>query len=239
LTGLSQTVRRLLTTSYPLADTLAETYLRKRNIAITPDLRALRYHPRCSYRTSDPATGTDSYETWPALIAAVTDVAGYTTGLHRTWLDPSRVDKAPIPSPRRALGDIAGHGVWFGAVNDVMAVGEGLETVLSVRTAVPGMPMVATLSASHLGVFRLPQTLRRLYIAQDKDPAGERAARKLSGSALCLGVEPVMLTPSRNDFNDDLRELGIEVLQAAMRKQLHIEDVDRFMVPGRGPGGSC
>jgi hypothetical protein len=117
---------------------------------VTPDLRALRFHPRCFYRTTDAATGADRYEVWPALLAAVTDVDGKVTGLHRTWLDPSGHDKAPVPSPRRALGELASHGVRFGTAHDIMAAGEGLETVLSVRTAVPAMPMAAALSSSHL-----------------------------------------------------------------------------------------
>jgi hypothetical protein len=234
-TGLPQGVRRLLVTSFPLAGSLAETYLHVRGIAVAPDLRALRFHPRCFYRSTDPATGADWYETWPALLAAVTDIAGHVTGLHRTWLDPSGCLKAAVPSPRRSLGEIAGHGVWFGAVDDVMAVGEGLETVLSVHTAVPAMPMAAALSSGHLGVFRPPYTLRRLYIAQDNDPAGQLAVQKLSRSALCVGIEPVVLTPTLKDFNDDLRLFGVDALQAALRKQLRPEDAARFLVSGALP----
>jgi hypothetical protein len=221
-------------TSWPLPGTLAETYLRARGIAVMPDLRALRFHPRCFYRTTDPATGADRHETWPALLAAVTDIPGCVTGLHRTFLDPSGCDKAAVPSPRRSLGEIAGHGVWFGAADDVMAVGEGLETVLSVRTAVPAMPIAAALSSGHLGVFRPPYTLRRLYIAQDNDPAGELAAQKLSRSALCVGIEPIVLTPTLKDFKDDLRQFGVDALRTALRKQLRPEDVSRFMAPEAG-----
>jgi len=236
-TGLPQGVRRLLTTSYPLAGTLAESYLRARGIAVTPDLRALRFHPRCFYRTTDAATGADRYETWPALLAVVRDAAGHVTGVHRTWIDPTRCDKAPLPSPRRSLGDIAGHGVWFGEfgdADDVMVAGEGLETVLSVRTAVPAMSMAAALSSSHLAVFRPPYTLRRIYIAQDNDPAGQLATQKLSRSAMCTGVEPVVLTPTLGDFNDDLRRFGVDALRAALREQLRPEDASRFMAPDAG-----
>jgi Toprim domain len=236
-TGLPQGVRPLLVTSYPLAGSLAETYLHARGIAVTPDLRALRFHPRCFYRTTDPATGADRYEAWPALLAAVTDIPGRVTGLHRTWLDPVGIGKAAVPSPRRSLGAIAGHGVWFGAVDDVMAVGEGLETVLSVRTAVPAMPMAAALSSGHLGVFRPPYTLRRLYIAQDNDPAGELAAQKLSRSAMCTGIEPIVLRSKLKDFNDDLRQLGIDALRTALREQLRPEDVSRFMALEAGRVG--
>ncbi len=228
--GLPETVRKLLVTSYPLARTIAETYLRvARGIAVTPDLRALRFHPRCFYRTTDAATGANRYEVWPALLATVTDVDGKVTGLHRTWLDPSGCDKAPVPSPRRALGELASHGVRFGTARDVMAAGEGLETVLSVRTAVSAMPMAAALSSGHLAVFRPPYTLRRLYVAQDNDPAGQRAAHQLSVRALCVGIDAVLLTPTLKDFNDDLHQLGVDALQARLREQLRPEDVSRFM----------
>jgi phage/plasmid primase-like uncharacterized protein len=227
--GLPEAVRKLLVTSYLLAGTLAETYLRARGITVTPDLRALRFHPRCFYRTTDAATGANRYEVWPALLATVTDVDGKVTGLHRTWLDPSGRDKAPVPSPRRALGELASHGVRFGTAHDVMAAGEGLETVLSVRTAVSAMPMAAALSSGHLAVFRPPYTLRRLYVAQDNDPAGQGAAHQLSVRALCVGIDAIVLTPALKDFNDDLRQFGVEALQARLREQLRPEDVSRFM----------
>jgi Toprim domain len=132
-------------------------------------LSALRFHPRCYYRPDDDAPT----ETWPALIAAVTDLSGTITGAHRTWLDPCGRDKAPVDSPRRAMGDLLGNGVRFGIAHDVMAAGEGIETVLSVRRALPTMPMVAALSANHLAVLLFPATLRRLYVARDRDAAGK------------------------------------------------------------------
>ncbi len=232
--GLPDVARRLLVMSYPLAGTIAEIYLQTRGIAITPDLRALRFHPRCFYRTTDEATGANRYEVWPALLATVTDLNGKVTGVHRTWLDPSGRDKAPVSSPRRALGDLAGHGVRFGTADDVMAAGEGLETVLSVRTILPAMPMAAALSANHLAVFRPPPTLRRLYVAHDNDPAGQRAVQQLSLRAHAAGIEAIMLTPSLKDFNDDLRHLGVDALRAALREQLVPEDVSRFMASETG-----
>jgi hypothetical protein len=236
--GLPDAARRLLVMSYPLADTIAETYLRTRGIAITPDLRPLRFHPRCFYRITDEATGKDRYEVWPALLATITDLDGKVTGVHRTWLDPSGLDKAPVSSPRRAMGHLFGHGVRFGTAADVMAAGEGLETVLSVRTILPTMPMAAALSANHLAAFRLPPTLRRIYVAQDNDPAGQRAAQELIRRAQAAGIEALPLTPSLKDFNEDLRNLGAAALRAALREQLAPEDVVRFMASATDAGMS-
>jgi DNA primase len=91
------------------------------------------------------------------------------------------------------------------------------------------MPMAAALSSSHLAVFRPPYTLRRLYIVQDNDRAGQLAAQKLSRSALCVGIEPVVLTSTLKDFNDDLRQFGVDAVQTALREQLCPEDASRFM----------
>jgi len=234
--GLPKAARRLLVMSHPIAGTIAETYLRTRGIAITPDLRALRFHPRCFYRVTDEATGKDRYEVWPVLLATVTALDGKVTGVHRTWLDPSGLDKAPVSSPRRALGELLGHGVRFGTANDVMAAGEGLETVLSVRSVMPAMPMAAALSANLLAAFRLPLTLRRIYVACDNDPAGQRAAQQLSRRAQATGIEPLILTPTLGDFNDDLCHLGVAALRAALREQLAPEDVARFMEPANEAG---
>ena len=60
--GLPEAARRLLVMSYPLAGTVAETYLQNRGIAITPDLLTLRFHPRCFYRATDEVTGANHYE---------------------------------------------------------------------------------------------------------------------------------------------------------------------------------
>src|SRR5260370_42211354 len=69
--GLPKAARRLLVMSYPIAGTIAETYLRTRGIAITPDLRALRFHPRCFYRITDEATGKDRFEVWPVASSVI------------------------------------------------------------------------------------------------------------------------------------------------------------------------
>jgi hypothetical protein len=211
--------------SRPITGTLAQAYLLSRGITTVRDDDPLRFHPRCYYRPAEDSP----VETWPALIAAVTDLGGTITGAHRTWLDPSGSDKAPIDSPRRAMGHLLGHGVRFGVAADVMAAGEGIETMLSLRVILPTLPMVAALSANHLAALLLPPTLRRLYVARDADPAGDAAMDRLCNRAEAAGIESFVLSPSFDDFNDDLRRLGIEWLRASVRRQLAPQDVGRFL----------
>jgi hypothetical protein len=223
--GSPESARRLYAMSRPITGTLAQAYLHSRGITTVAHSDPLRFHPRCYYRPDEQCPT----ETWPALIAAVTDPGGTITGAHRTWLDPSGHDKAPIDSPRRAMGHLLGHGVRFGVAADVMAAGEGVETMLSLRMILPTLPMVAALSANHLAALLLPRTLRRLYVARDTDPAGEAATASLCTRAEAAGIEPFVLSPCLDDFNDDLRRLGIEGLCSSVRRQLVPQDVVRFL----------
>jgi len=224
-TGSPESARRLFAMSSPIAGTLVEIYLHQRGITELPDIGSLRFHPRCYYRPdADAAT-----ETWPAMIAAVTDLQGAITGVHRTWLDPSGCGKAPVDTPRRAMGHLLGHAVRFGPAGHVMAAGEGIETMLSLRCVMPTMAMVAALSAAHLAAILFPETLRRLYIVRDNDRAGDGAMKGLIERTQATGIEAIALSPQYGDFNEDLRNFDIKALHAALRIQLAPEDVARFL----------
>ena len=180
--GSPEAARRLFASARPIHGSIAETYLRNRGISELRGVAALRFHPNCFYRAREDAPR----EIWPALIAAVTDVLGTVTGVQRTWLERDGSDKAPIATPRRAMGHLLGNGVRFGvggpapAQAEVVAAGEGLETMLSLRCVLPAMPMIAALSATHLAALVLPPGLRRLYVARDDDRSGRRAAEMLA-----------------------------------------------------------
>jgi hypothetical protein len=224
-TGSSEVARRLFAMSQPITGTVAEAYLRKRGITALHGTGSLRFHPRCYYRPDEHSPT----ETWPAMIASVTDLAGRITGAHRTWLSPDGDGKAPIDTPRRAMGELLGHAVRFGVTQNVMAAGEGIETMLSLRCVLPTMPMVAALSAAHLSAILFPDILRRLYIARDDDPAGDGAMAALIDRAEQAGIEAIVLSPALGDFNEDLRVLGIDALRTAIRVQIAPQDVARFM----------
>jgi hypothetical protein len=223
--GSPEAARRLFAISLPIIGTLAQSYLRRRGITALFDNESLRFHPRCYYRPDDHR----ATEIRPAMIAAVTDLDGRLTGIHRTWLTPDGTGKAPIATPRRAMGNLLGHAVHFGELDNVMAVGEGIETVLSLRSAIPHMPMAAALSATHLSAMCFPPTLRRLYIIRDKDPAGDAACDALITRAHTAGIQTIVLSPDRKDFNDDLQALGIESLRTAIAGQLLRRDRIRYV----------
>jgi len=159
----------------PLPGTIAEACLRKRRITAPLIDASLRFHPRCYYRDDD---GTHS-RGWPALLAAVTNADGATTGVHRTWLNPAG-GEAPVATQRRALGSLLGNGVRFGRADDIAAIGEGLETVLSLRSVFPNLPMVAAFSARHR-----PLALNMLDSQKPASGASRDGMHLLVMQALC------------------------------------------------------
>lgn len=226
--GSPEAARRLWAMGKPIRDTVAERYLSNRSLNDFGQMASLRFHPRCYYWRDDQPSGFKP-ETWPALLAKVTDNHGTLTGLHRTWLDPLTATKAPRNPNRKAMGNLLGHAVRFGQAADIMVVGEGLETMLSLRMALPTLPAAAALSGNHLAAFLLPDQLRRLYIAVDADIAGQNAATKLTERMEPQGIETIRLHPACGDFNDDLRSAGLGELRANLRAQLAPIDVKRLL----------
>ncbi len=212
----------------PIDNTRGEDYLRARRIDRCR-FPALRFHDALPYRHA-----SGRWSRYPAMIAAVTDDVGDLQGIQRTWLDTLHPRQAPVRRPRKALGKIHGCAVRFGepATAATLLVGEGIETVLSVVTVLPGAPLqgasplqgaappdtvaAAALSAGSLGAFMPPKHITRLVIAQDRDEAGERASRRLQLRCTRLGIATAVLLPAGNDFNNDIVVHGPEHLAARL-----------------------
>ncbi len=205
-----EAARRLWQRCRVVDGTHAEAYLRARALHRCR-FPALRFHPSLIYRDAGAPRRL------PALVAAVTGDDGTLTGVHRTWLDPRRPAKASVARPRKALGRVHGLAVRFGVPDaGTLLVGEGIETVLSIVTALPDAVAAAALSAGSLGAFAPPAGLRRLVIARDNDPEGERAAERLARRCASARVDALAIVPQGDDFNDDLVTLGPAALRARL-----------------------
>ena len=209
----TEAARRLWRRCRAIDGTHAERYLRARGLARCR-FAALRFHPELRYREGS------SVRRLPALVAAVTGDDGAVSGVQRTWLDPRSPAKAGVASPRKALGRIYGLAVRFGRPTDgaSLLVGEGIETVLSLVTAVPEIIAAAALSAGSLGAFAPPPGVARLVIARDNDEEGEQAAERLARRCARAGVAALVVVPEGDDFNEDLVALGPDTLGARMRR---------------------
>lgn len=128
------------------------------------------------------------------------------------------------------MGNILGNAVRFGSADDVMIAGEGIETMLSLREVLPTMPVAAATSSAHLAAIMFPPTLRRLYVARDRDLAGDAAFGALTERTQAGGIELVSLIPDLADFNDDLRQHGAGALAKRVRHHLREQDQTRFSV---------
>ena len=203
------------------AGTLVETYLRNRGIKAVA---------RCG-RAALPSALLLS----PGRQLADRDLAGDDRRRHRSFRRHHRRASHLACAGRRSArrrstrrdgpwASLLGHAVRFGAADDVLAAGEGIETMLSLRCALPAMPMAAALSANHLAAILFPPTLRRLYIARDADAAGDMALAALTERAEAAGIEALALSPRMGDFNEDLRAFGLGALRAALRIQLAPQD---------------
>lgn len=224
-TGGREFAGRLFTSSRALVGSIGETHLRNRGIEIQPDFGALRFHPRCFHGTNEDGKSVF----WPALVAAVSDLGGDLTGISRTYLARNGLAKAPVEPQRRAKGDILGNGIRFGMANDIMAAGEGIETTLSLRAAMPALPMVAATSSNHLSALIFPSTLRTLLVIRDNDHAGDRATDALFARGQAAGIDVVLIEPELDDLNSDLIKFGRGRLIHRVREQLPAVLIERFM----------
>ena len=206
----AEAARRLWRRCRAIDGTHAEAYLRARGLDRCR-FPALRFHPRLFYRDGG------GVRRLPALVAAVTAHDDVVAGVLRTWLDPDRPMKATVTRPRKALGRVHGRAVRFGQPGaGTLLVGEGIETVLSIVTAIPDAVAAAALSAGSLGAFAPPAGVTRLVIARDNDAEGERAAERLARRCARARVAALVVAPAGDDFNSDLIALGAPALRARL-----------------------
>lgn len=140
-------------------------------------------------------------------MALVTDaVTCKPISLHRTWI---RADgkKADV-KPARML--IKGHRVKGGlirlwpdeAVTHGLAVGEGIETMLSLAHAYT--PVWSCIDASNLAAFPLLNGIESLVIAADGDAPGRQAAGACAARWRRAGRQAAIVDPGNDrDWNNE------------------------------------
>lgn len=190
--------RRVFANSGPVVPgTLASAYLAARlpGVPLPPDLwPVLRFLPDASH---------PSRARLPAMVAAVRDVAGNLSAVHRTYLAAPGV-KAAIDPPRATLGSVAGGAVRLWPMAAELVVGEGIETSLAAAHMLR-LPAWAAVSAGNLAdALALPAEVRAVVIAADHDPPGIKAARAAAARWRQEGRRVRIATPDRPgaDFAD-------------------------------------
>ena len=191
--------KRLWSKTLPIAGTIAETYLRGRDITC-PLPATLRFHPEVWHGPTA--------RRWPAMVAAVQG-AGL-PAVHRTFLRPDGMGKAGLDGgDKLMLGATAGGAVRLSDRPSRLVVAEGIETSLSLSCGLLEGPATlwAALSTSGIRGLQLPDRPGRLTIAPDGDEPGRTAGHALAERAHGLGWDVSILDPGTGrDFNDILQE---------------------------------
>lgn len=152
----------------PAGGTLVEAYLRSRGIepeAIGGVPPSLRFDPDATY----PDTG----EILPAMVAGVQDPSDRVVAIHRTFLRADGSGKADVDPAKMMLGPCWRGAVRFAAAGPVLAIGEGIETCLSVlqslRRAGDATPVWAALSLGNIAGGGDGETHRRVKHPEKPD----------------------------------------------------------------------
>ncbi len=128
------------------------------------------------------------------------------------------------PEPKKLLGHMLGNAVRFGQMTGNAVAGEGVETVLSVRCALPRWHHLAGLTANHLAAMKFDPRIKRLWVAHDNDEEGFGSLAALRKRGAAEGIEIVPLAPIAKDHNTDLqqfvRERGADIGRAMFTDRL-------------------
>lgn len=178
----------------PLAGTLAERYLvEARGIELSRLKHppgALRFNPACDH--IDEATG--EVTTWPAMVSAMTR-GKKLVGLHRTWITPDGLAKAPVTPAKKMSGSVRGAAIRLSSGPsglspsmaakkgraDPLVIGEGIETTLTAAVARPDYRAWAAGSLSLMGLLEWPACASAAVLLQDADwkPEAVRAFERV------------------------------------------------------------
>jgi len=167
-------------------------YLRARGLEVGDDIPCLRFVKSLGYYEDGKPRGH-----YPAMLAAVRDALGQVISVHRTYLARDYSGKAPVKTPKKLTkGCSSGGGIWLYPPGPVVAVAEGIETALAVRL-MTRLPVVATISATHMARWEPPPVVREVLIAADADKAGAKGARDLLERLHAIGIRGAVYAPPR------------------------------------------
>lgn len=180
----------------PIDGTPAETYLARRGVCYHGE--ALRWHPSCPF---------GERVRHGCMIALVSNIiTNEPQAIHRTAIDVNgrKID-------RKAYGPIGGGAVKLtddADVDRVLAIGEGIETTLSIRRLpdLSSMPAWSVLNANGMCRFPALPGIESVWIAADNDVSGtgQHAAHTAAERQFAAGIEVIILSPTRpgTDLND-------------------------------------
>lgn len=198
------------TAAGPISGSIAESYLRHRGVNPAPGakLRCLSNLPYWHFVEDKWQVIHEG----PAMVAAIQGRDGGFIGCHCTWIDPSfasRSGKATIAHPvtgemldaKKVRGSQKGGRIHLGGLMDAarLVVGEGVETVYSVREAESLETRARTLYWSSVNLGNLGGRARESVVhptATMKDKAGRIRRQKVPGPVPDLDDHDTLRPPA-------------------------------------------
>lgn len=185
----------------PLSGTPGALHLEQRGVDYDGD--AVRWHSNCPF-------GKDRVGCMVALVRNI--ITDRPQAVHRTAIDDRGKKLSQLGSNGRlSLGPVKGGAVKLTDdvdVERVVAIGEGIETSLSIRR-LPGleqMPIWSLLSAQGIASFPILRGIETVWIAADHDVSGtgQREAQSLARRLEAAGTEAIVVKPhmAGSDLND-------------------------------------
>lgn len=208
----------------PIAGTPAETYLRQargielERLAKAPD--ALRWAERVEYVNQTTGEVTE----WRHVMVAAMTRGKTVAALHRTYLKPDGSGKADLSKAKLMIGPARGTAIRLSrgpsglspakaaaaGKRGPLAIGEGIETCLTVAAARPDYRVWAAGSLSLMGLLDWPDCASAVVLLGENDwkPAARRAFERIEAHwrKQAKGRPLFVVHPERgSDFNDMVR----------------------------------
>lgn len=182
---LRSKMRRYWSESLPLThpDALpARLYLFNRGLRARSLSQQLRYHPRMWLQHEG-----EKYGFHGAILGRfISPDMSRSVNINRIFVThdgrkvlPEEGNKKPMAMPNDDT--LTGSCVWLDKPGPIVAVGEGVETMIAVRGAYPALPVGATTTATLLAGLILPAQVQLVLVFADKDVSqtGQTAAASL------------------------------------------------------------
>lgn len=184
----------------PIAGTPAEAYLASRGVSYHGE--ELRWHPSCPFGKGE------RHGCMTGLVRNI--ITNEPQAVHRTAIDSAGRKQSHLGSNGRlSFGPVAGGAIklyepeWIS-----VAIGEGIETALSIRELpdLGNMPVWSLLSAGGITNFPVLPGIESVWIAADNDASGtgQKAAYAAAERLNAANVETIILasTQAGADLND-------------------------------------
>lgn len=224
--------RQLATESIPIANTLAEKYLKEVRGINNVDSDDIRYHPKV-YAGKNTSAGEQKY--LPAMLALGRDKEGKLQCVQATYLNAKTAGKADIDVQKRTYASPSGASVSLqkhksgaepflidGSKNNKISLfAEGVETGLSVKDAIKNADVQVTLGKSNFTTIDPKSTGQRIIFCLDNDGTKASTDNIIHKAAQLLierGKEVFITMPqqiggAKTDFNDLAKAAGTEAVK--------------------------